>query len=94
LLGGSITAGTHFLKAGSRAAINTSPEPISNWAASFSEDAILLGGLWLAFQHPIVFLMLMALCTLVAAWLLPKLVRFCFGALRRAGGLLGLAQRA
>jgi hypothetical protein len=39
LLGGTITAGTHFTKAGGRAVINTSPEPVSNWGASFTEDA-------------------------------------------------------
>jgi len=34
LLGGTIAAGAHFTKAGSRALINLSPEPFSNWAAS------------------------------------------------------------
>jgi hypothetical protein len=56
LLGGAITAGTHFAKAGSRAAINTSPEPFTNWGASFTEDAMVLGGTWLAFAHPAVFI--------------------------------------
>ena len=76
LLGGTITAGTHFMKAGGRAAINTSPEPVSNWAASFTEDAAVLGGLWLAIQHPVVFIILLALFVLLAIWLLPKLYRF------------------
>ena len=56
LLGGTITAGTHFVKAGGRAAINTSPEPVSNWVASFGEDVSVLGGLWLAITHPVIFL--------------------------------------
>jgi hypothetical protein len=56
LLGGTITAGTHFTKAGSRAVINTSPEPVSNWGASFTEDALAMGGIWLALTHPLVFL--------------------------------------
>ncbi len=38
ILGGSLAAGSHLAKAGSRAVINTSPEPFSNWAASFGED--------------------------------------------------------
>ena len=38
ILGGSLAAGSHFAKAGSRAVINTSPEPFSNWAASFGEE--------------------------------------------------------
>jgi hypothetical protein len=75
LLGGTITAGTHFTKAGSRALINTSPEPVTNWAASFGEDAMVLSSLWLVFWHPAVFLALLAVFIVLAIWLLPKLVR-------------------
>ncbi len=83
LLGGSITAGTHFFKEGSRAAINTSPEPVSNIAASFAEEAAVVGGLWLAFQHPLVFLLLLLMFLLLAIWLIPKIIRFVLGVLRR-----------
>jgi len=86
LVGGAITAGTHFAKAGSRAAINTSPEPFSNWGASFTEDAMVIGGTWLAFAHPALFIALIVVFLLVVAWLLPKIWRFLrrvFGALRR-----------
>ena len=88
LLGGTITAGTHFMKAGGRAAINTSPEPVSNWTASFTEDAAVLGGLWLAFQHPAIFLLLLALFILVTIWLLPKLYRFILGIFTRVSSLI------
>ena len=83
LIGGTITAGTHFTKAGSRAAINTSPEPVSNWGASFTEDAMAMGGIYLALMHPWVFLVLLVLFLLLAAWLLPKLVRGIRAMLRR-----------
>ena len=75
LLGGTITAGTHFTKAGGRALINASPEPFSNWAASFTEDAAVLAGIWFALVYPIAFLVM--LCALIAlmVWLLPKLWR-------------------
>jgi hypothetical protein len=76
LLGGTITAGTHFTKAGGRAAINTSPEPFSNWGASLTEDALVLGGIWFAFAHPLAFLVLLLAFLVAAAWLLPKLWRF------------------
>jgi hypothetical protein len=76
LLGGAITAGTHFAKAGSRAAINTSPEPFTNWGASFTEDALVLGGTWLAFAHPAVFIVLVVIFLLIVAWMLPKIWRF------------------
>lgn len=75
LLGGTVAAGTHFAKAGSRALINTSPEPFSNWTASFTEDAVSLGALWMALQYPLLFLGLLALFVLAALWLLPKLWR-------------------
>jgi hypothetical protein len=75
ILGGAITGGTHLAKAGARAAINTSPEPFSNWTLSFSEDGILLGGLWLVFHHPAVFLILLALFLALVIWLVPKMFR-------------------
>ena len=79
LLGGTITAGTHLTKAGSRALINTSPEPFSNWVASFTEDAMVLGGIWFAFHYPIVFLSFLALFILLMTWLTPKLWRLVRG---------------
>ncbi|HMM56521.1 MAG: DUF4126 domain-containing protein [Xanthomonadales bacterium PRO7] len=86
LLGGTIAGGTHLAKMGTRAAINTSPEPFSNWTMSFSEDGILLAGLWLVFQHPLVFLVLLAAFLLLLIWLIPKLFRFLAGIWRRLAG--------
>lgn len=76
LLGGSITAGTHFAKAGGRAAINTSPEPVSNWVASFTEDAMVLGGIWVALNYPLVFLASLAVFLAFAAWFIFAFARF------------------
>jgi len=75
LLGGTVAAGTHFAKSGTRAAINTSPEPFSNWTASFSEDALVPLGLWLAVAHPVAFLILLALFTVGAVLLLRTIWR-------------------
>jgi len=75
LLGGTITAGTHLTKSGGRALINTSPEPVSNWGASFTEDVLVLTGIWFAFNHPLVFLAALALFMAMVIWLLPKLWR-------------------
>ncbi|MBX3666160.1 MAG: DUF4126 domain-containing protein [Burkholderiales bacterium] len=91
LLGGTAAAGAHIAKASSRALINTSPEPFSNWLASFSEDALSLGALWLAFKYPLLFLALFSLFVLAALWLLPKLWR---GMKRVAAALRGLAGAA
>jgi Domain of unknown function (DUF4126) len=75
ILGGTLASGSHFAKAGTRAMINTSPEPVTNWTASFSEDAMVLGGLWAIFTHPVAFLSALAVFILVVIWLLPKLWR-------------------
>ncbi len=90
LLGGSLTAATHLAKSGTRAAANTSPEPFSNLALSVSEDALVLGGAWLAFEYPLLFLALL-LVFLAAAVLLLRMIlrglRRLFGSRRKTAGL-------
>jgi hypothetical protein len=83
LLGGGVAGMTHLGKSGARAAINHSPEPFSNWTASFAEDGLVIFGLWLAWQYPWLFLALLAVFLLVLAWLLPKLWRLLRATLRR-----------
>ena len=83
LLGGTITAGTHFAKAGSRLAINTSPEPFSNWVASFGEEGMVLGGLWAMLASPVLFLGLLVIFLIVAGFLLVRLWGFVGRLLRR-----------
>jgi hypothetical protein len=75
LLGGGVAAASHFTKAGSRVLINTSPEPVTNWAASIAEDVAVIGGLWAALNYPWVFVALMAAFILLAVWLLPRIWR-------------------
>jgi len=75
LLSGAIAAGTHLTKAGSRVLINASPEPLSNWVASFSEDALALAGVWTALKYPMLFLLLLVAFLLLVLWLLPRLWR-------------------
>lgn len=75
LLGGSLAGGTHFAKAGSRALINTSPEPVSNVVTSLGEEGALAFGLWLALFHPAMFLVFIVFFIAVLIWLLPKLWR-------------------
>jgi len=54
--------------------INTSPEPVSNWTASFSEDILVITGIWAALNHPWVFLAGLFLFVLLMIWLLPKIL--------------------
>jgi len=79
ILGGTVAATSHMIKAGSRVVINTSPEPFSNWAASLFEDFLVIGGLFTALHFPLLFLILFILFLLLAVWLIPKLWRaICF----------------
>ena len=86
LVGGTLAAGTHVAKTGSRAVVNTSPEPFSNIAASFATDGLVIGGLVLALTHPIVFLCVLAAFVGLLIWLLPKLLRVAIATFGRVFG--------
>ncbi len=75
IVGGGLAASSHAVKAGTRVMLNTSPEPVSNWTASVTEDVIVVGSLWAAFNHPLVFLVLLAIAIAFTIWFLPKLWR-------------------
>ncbi|WP_457672947.1 DUF4126 domain-containing protein [Thiolapillus sp.] len=75
ILGGGLATTSHVSKASTRALINTSPEPVTNWTASVTEDVAVVGGLWTALNHPWLFVLLLTLFILLAAWLLPKIWR-------------------
>ncbi len=75
LLGGGLALSTHGTKATLRAAANTSPEPVTNWALSIIEDVFALGALVLAVLHPVVILAVILIFLLILAWILPKVWR-------------------
>ena len=52
VVGGGTALLSHLVKAGGRLAINSSPEPVTNVAASLTEDAAVLGVVWFSLQHP------------------------------------------
>ncbi len=75
IVGGTLAAGSHLAKAGSRAVINTSPEPFSNWTVSFGEDIAVGTILWLAFAHPVAALVVLGVLVALTIWLIPKVWR-------------------
>lgn len=83
ILGGSLAATSHFAKAGTRVAVNTSPEPFSNFLVSTLEDFGVGGLLWLAFAHPWVAIAVVAVCVVLAVLLLHALVKLVRGGIRR-----------
>jgi len=87
LAGGTVALAAHGAKATTRLAINTSPEPFSNWFASVAEDLAVLGSIWMIFNHPIIMLILVLLFLAFIAWATPKLYRFA------KRGFLALRER-
>jgi hypothetical protein len=85
LAGGTLAAGSHLTKAGTRAAANVSPEPFSNWALSLAEDGLVVGLGLLALTYPvaalIVTLVLVGLMAVFAAAIV-RAVRRRFSARR------------
>jgi hypothetical protein len=79
IVGGTVAAGAHFTKAGTRAAVNTVPEPFTNWGLSLAEDAAVPLALWLAVVHPILLLVLIAAFFVAAAFA----ARWLWGMVRR-----------
>ena len=75
LLGGTLTAGTHAFKAGSRTLVTASPEPFSNVAVSLGEDLLVASGLLTAIYNPVLFLVLLVVFIGLLIWLIPKLWR-------------------
>ena len=79
LIGGTVAAGSHFTKASTRVAANASPEPFSNWALSFFEDAFVVGLGILALKFPVVaFVITVAILIMIVLalrWIIRKLTR-------------------
>ncbi len=92
LVGGTLAAASHAVKASTRLVINTSPEPFTNWGASVGEDVAVVAGLWAALNHPIVFIILLIIFVGLIIWLLPKLWRVMGRIFRRIGRWLGGGQ--
>ena len=86
LLGGSLAAGTHFGKSGTRAIANTSPEPFSNWLLSLGEDAFVLTLGLIALKYPVLALAIVVVgivCIALFATVLIRAIRRRWN--RRAG---------
>ena len=86
LMGGTLAASSQAAKTTTRAAINTSPEPFSNIAASLLEDGLVVAAVWLATHHPLVFGVLLTLVVILMAvvtWMMFKFLRAVIGRLRR-----------
>lgn len=75
LLGAAIGASTHAAKAGTRLAVNASPEPASNIAVSLLEDGFVVGLVLLLLTHPLLGLALAVAALVSVVVLLAVLFR-------------------
>ncbi|MCS6807527.1 MAG: DUF4126 domain-containing protein [Bacteroidota bacterium] len=74
VLGGGLALTSHSTKATARAAMNTSPEPITNIAASTAEDILAVGGTVLAVLYPVAILVLVIAGVIASCVIIPKMV--------------------
>jgi len=83
LLAGGVALTSHGTKASARAAVNTSPEPFSNWFLSLGEDALAVWLTWMATAHPAATIVVVASLMVLAGVLLFHLFRFLRRSLQR-----------
>jgi hypothetical protein len=76
LLAGSVALTSHGAKATTRAAANTSPEPVSNWALSLFEDGLVVFLVWMAAEYPLLTAGIVIVLLILAVLLIRKLWRF------------------
>ncbi len=84
LLAGGVALTSHGAKATTRAAANTSPEPVSNWFLSLAEDGLAVFLAWMAAEHPVLTAIIVVVLVTVAVLVIWKL----FGYLRVLGNRL------
>ena len=89
LIGGGLAFSSHGAKAATRAAINTSPEPASNIAASLAEDVVAVGSIILAWLFPVAVIVLVVIGVIVSIVLVPRIVRYMRAAFERLRKLAG-----
>ena len=83
LLGGTVAMTTHVTKASTRAAVNVSPEPFSNWLLSLTEDAVAIGVSYGALQHPyaaaavaiVLLVLFITMASVIVRWVRRRVAR-------------------
>lgn len=75
LVGGGLALSSHVTKASARAAINLSPEPVSNIVVSLVEDVLAVASVLLSVFLPVVLIILLVLFLAISIYLAPKIIR-------------------
>jgi Domain of unknown function (DUF4126) len=87
LVGGSLAFSSHGTKAATRALINTSPEPVSNFVVSLAEDVLAIVSILLAVFLPVLVFFVIGAGVVISLWLLPRVLRFFRQVYRKVRGV-------
>lgn len=93
LLGGGLALSSHGTKAATRAMINTSPDPVTNVAASLAEDVVAVSSVLLAAFYPILLVMVVVVGLMISMVVLPKTVRYFRAVLGKMRGKTGTVSQ-
>ena len=83
LLAGGVALTSHGAKASTRAAVNLSPEPFSNWTLSLGEDVLAVWLSWMSSVHPVATTIIVAALLALCVFLTYHLFRFARRAVQR-----------
>lgn len=83
LLGGGLALSAHGTKASARAAVNLSPEPVSNVVVSIAEDILAVGAILLSIFLPVVLIGLVIFFVVVSIFVIPRMISLLVGTARR-----------
>lgn len=89
LLGGGLALSAHGTKATARAAINLSPEPVSNIVVSLAEDVIAFGTILMSIFLPLVTIIFLVTFLVLSIYIAPRMVRVMWSAVSRVRGVFG-----
>lgn len=77
--GAGVALTSHFMKTGTRALLNTSPEPVTNWTASIGEDLAVTGGIAMVFAYPWLTFGIVTVITIIGALMIWFVWKKLFG---------------
>ncbi len=89
LLGGGLALSAHGTKATARAAVNLSPEPVSNVVVSVAEDILAVGAILLSIFLPVVLIGLVLFFVIVSILVVPRMINLLLGTARRVRRAFG-----
>ena len=76
LLGGGLALSSHGTKAATRAMLNASPEPVSNWIASIAEDIVAVLSIVASVFVPVLIFVIVGAGLVISFLVFRKILRF------------------